>query len=251
MRSITHLEIINNVLCVFPTVLWSGNGYHIYLPVDAVVLEELKQFQEFENPSLKFLRFAAHYLTNGKSDQSHNPSFKSCLIRIPGSFNSKCKEGSNEVKLMQKWNGYRPSIAPLLPSFHAYLVSQKMKEIELQRRFKRNYITENAQDSTRMEWIKRLLQTPIDDYRKNTTSLILANYLINVKKLSYNNSYIIIRRWLDRCNFIRKLDFDVDYFVRCALNNSIKNRFMPMRFDTLKGKNGKLYDILSRNQNDT
>ena len=33
-------------------------------------------------------------------------------------------------------------------------------------------------------WI--LLQTPIDDYRKNAVSLILAPYFINIKKLSYD-----------------------------------------------------------------
>ena len=244
------LENINNVLCGFPTVLWTGNGYHIYLPVDAPVLEQLKQFEEFERPSSKFLRFAAHYLTNGKSDHSHNPSFKSCLIRIPGSFNPKRKEGSNEVKIIQKWNGYRPPIAPLLPSFHADLVSQKMREIKLQRRIEKRNITENAQISTRIKWIEKLLLTPIDDYRKNTIRLILANYLINVKKVSYTDAYAAIRQWLSLCNSVKKLDFDADYLVHCALNNSARTGFKSMRFDTLKDRNTKLYGILSRKKND-
>ena len=34
-----------------PTVLWTGNGYHIYQPIDAIILEEFKQFEEFEHPS--------------------------------------------------------------------------------------------------------------------------------------------------------------------------------------------------------
>src|SRR5437867_180324 len=41
-----------------PTVLWTGNGYHIYQPIDAVILEQFTEFEEFESPSLKFLRFA-------------------------------------------------------------------------------------------------------------------------------------------------------------------------------------------------
>ena len=49
-----------------PTVLWTGNGYHIYQPIDAIILEEFKQFEEFELPSAKFLRFAEYYLTNGQ-----------------------------------------------------------------------------------------------------------------------------------------------------------------------------------------
>jgi hypothetical protein len=31
-------------------------------------------------------------------------------------------------------------------------------------------------------WIEKLLQTPIDDYRKKAVALILAPYLINIKK---------------------------------------------------------------------
>ena len=237
----TTLDNIQNILKGFPTVLWTGNGYHIYQPVDSKVLEE-KPFEEFENPSLKFLRFAEHYMTNWKSDPSHNPSLKSCLVRIPGSFNSKCKENNNEVKIIQKWDGYRPLVSPLLPSFYEYLVSEKIREIELQ---KKAHDIGNGENSTRIEWIERLLQTPIDDYRKNASSLILASYLVNIKKLSYNNAYITIRQWLTKCNDIRKLDFNVDYLVRCALNNSAKSGFKPMKFNTLRYRNRKLYDILN------
>ena len=42
-----------------PTVLWSGNGYHVYLPINAFVLEQEEVFAKFDQPSNKFLRFAA------------------------------------------------------------------------------------------------------------------------------------------------------------------------------------------------
>jgi hypothetical protein len=48
-------------------------------------------------------------------------------------------------------------------------------------------------------WIEKLLQTPIDDYRKNAVSLILAPYLINIKKLSYDHALNIINSWLRKC----------------------------------------------------
>ena len=41
-------------------------------------------------------------------------------------------------------------------------------------------------------WIEKLLDTPIDDYRKNAVNLILAPYLINVRKLSYDAALNII-----------------------------------------------------------
>ena len=121
-----------------PTVLWSGNGYHIYQPVEAFVLEQLEGFSKFEQPSSKlFLRFAEWHLSNGKSDSAHNTtvSFKNCMLRIPGSHNSKCVQKNNVldesitgVKIMQRWNGHRPKINLLLGSFYAYLVDQKFKE---------------------------------------------------------------------------------------------------------------------------
>ena len=42
-----------------PTVLWSGNGYHVYLPINAFVLEQEEVFAKFDQASKKFLRFAA------------------------------------------------------------------------------------------------------------------------------------------------------------------------------------------------
>ena len=37
-----------------------------------------------------------------------------------------------------------------------------------------------------ISWIEILLQTPIEDYRKNAIGLILAPYLINIRKFSTN-----------------------------------------------------------------
>jgi len=73
-----------------PTILWSGNGYHIYQPIEAFPLEQEQLFiSKSAEPSREFLQFAEQYLTNYKSDPSHHPSFKSCMIRIPGSHNYK------------------------------------------------------------------------------------------------------------------------------------------------------------------
>ena len=64
-----------------------------------------------------------------------------------------------------------------------------------------------------LPWIEKLLQTPIDDYRKNAVSLILAPYLINIKKVSYDNALNIINNWLSKCDKSRKLDQNFDYTV--------------------------------------
>lgn len=83
-----------------------------------------------------------------------------------------------------------------------------------------------------IKWIKVLLETPILDYRKNAISLILAPYLINIKKLPYANAFDIIKDWLNRCNSLMRLDCNFNYRIKYALENSIKNGFLPMKFNT-------------------
>jgi hypothetical protein len=127
------LKNIKEKLDGYPTVIWTGNGYHIYHPIDAFVLENIEFFKEFNEPSKKFLRFAKDFLSMNKADKSNYPSFKSCLIRIPFTYNSKClaREESMEksqVKIIQKWDGKRPSINNLLRYFRRYLIDDKIKE---------------------------------------------------------------------------------------------------------------------------
>jgi hypothetical protein len=48
-------EKLDNNNDAHPTVLWSGNGYHIILPVYCPIeLERIQEFQEFDNPSERF-----------------------------------------------------------------------------------------------------------------------------------------------------------------------------------------------------
>ena len=103
--------------------------------------------------------------------------------------------------------------------------------------------TENYQGNT-ISWIEKLLQTPIDDYRKNAVNLILAPYLINVRKVSYDVALNIINSWLGKCGKLRQLDQDFNYMVRYALKYCAKNGNRPLKLDTLKLKNKPLYDVL-------
>src|ERR671937_1347387 len=91
--------------------------------------------------------------------------------------------------------------------------------------------------SNTIPWIEKLLETPIDDYRKNAVSLILAPYLINIKKLSYDDAFNIINTWLSKCGELRQLDHNFNYIMKYAIKRSIKSRYKPLKFDTLKLKN--------------
>ena len=104
------------------------------MPVKAT--EALEQFDDFEpytnEPSKEFLQFAAKYLSFNRSDPQNNPVFKSCLIRVPYTFNSKCLEQKidPEVKIIHQWDGpqqKRPEIDNLLIDFQTFLADRKLK----------------------------------------------------------------------------------------------------------------------------
>ena len=121
-----------------PTVLWSGGGYHVIQPTKAFLLEDYDVFESFEHPSRKFLQFAERFLSSKKNDPCHTAtiSFKNCMLRIPGSYNSKYVEFNDkgeivnipeeaEVKIIQRWDGKRPAINWMLRDFRRYLIQDK------------------------------------------------------------------------------------------------------------------------------
>jgi hypothetical protein len=121
-----------------PTVLWTGNGYHIYEALEGFILEEYDIFSEFADSWKKqknkdlttvFMHFAERFFTDNRNDGNHTPTVKSCMLRVPYTFNSKkCLSNStnSEVKLVQKWNGQMPAINYLLRDFRHYLINEKL-----------------------------------------------------------------------------------------------------------------------------
>jgi hypothetical protein len=54
-----------------PTVLWTGNGYHVYQPVRGLILEAIDRFACFADPNKKdltsrFMHFAESFFTDKK-----------------------------------------------------------------------------------------------------------------------------------------------------------------------------------------
>jgi hypothetical protein len=263
-------EILNGAS---PAVIWSGNGYHLLLPVDvSEPLEAESAFLKYtKQPSRDFLRFAEQYLSIGKSDQQHYSmvSFKTYLARVPGSLNSKCvnsgmSEEDSQVKLIQEWNGIKPAIkcSKLLREFYKYLadrhVKEKREQYKQSKRLQKYHQQQQqwrGRDSANNNknkdniWFEKLLQTPIADCRKNAIDLILSRYLVNVKHLSAEDSYAIIRDWLDKCKSVAPLEkgFDYDYRIRFDLRNAIKSGRLPMSKEQLKEKLPTLYHTLFGN----
>lgn len=234
------LRRIKGNLGVIPTVFWSGNGYHVYISIDAVVLEDINQFAHIEKVSTKFLRFAEWYLSSGKSDSAHNTtvSLNNCMLRVPGSLNGK---NNTRVSIIKEWNGYRPNINLLLGSFCVYLKDQRIKELQVQRN-RTATPSQSKGDAISIQWIEELLRTPIHDSRKFAIWRILAPYLINVKKLSEDEASVVIENWLNECHKLNRLNFYSKAKIKEGLRGATKDYgYYPLGLDKLKNVNGELY----------
>ena len=49
-----------------------------------------------------------------------------------------------------------------------------------------------------------LLGTPLDDYRKTIVNLVLAPYLVNIRRLEFEKAFEIIKEWLELCSLKRE-----------------------------------------------
>jgi len=239
-----------------PLLLWSGRGHHIIIPVK--VTEALEHFEEFDaftkRPSEEFLQFAKEYLSFNKADKANTPAFKSCLLRVPNTFNSKCfDEGKDpEVKMIQEFDYTKPlpEIDNLLVEFMTFLTDRKLKkEMEMEKMKKYNNIQKsNIISSSTIPYVEKLLELGLSDYRKNAINLILTPYFVNILKLSDEESFYRIKQWVLKCNDEESLkpsigDFDI--LIKNAINRAKITGIKPLKFkDTLQYKNKKLYNII-------
>lgn len=237
-------KTVSSGIKVKPTVLWTGNGYHVYLPIDGLVLEEESVFTEFIDNSnsltTKFMRFAEQYFAKNKQDPNHNPSVNNCLLRIPGTYNSK---NGQQIILMQKWNGYRIPIQYMLRNFRRYLIQEKLDEVN--DRNKKRYKPSNNTSSHTIGWIESLLQTSLPDNRKYCIWRVLAPYLVNVRKLSDEESISIIRGWLEKCNSIKCLSFDPKDILKYNIRKSRRIGYYPISWNALRTENLYVYQRLT------
>lgn len=170
----------------------------------------------------------------------------------------------SQVRILQKWNGNSKVHSYLLYSkFLAYLVDQGTKMLRrpniaddnsihtiLSQTVRSGYFTRPCRKDS-INWIEQLLQIPLYEHRKYCVWRILAPYFINVKHLSFNNSYDTIYQWLDICSQFRALNFDPQTRINDCLNRAANTGYLPISFDnqlkeprTLKIDNRELYNIV-------
>lgn len=250
------------------SIIWSGNGYYFYIPLEAegIIFEQLDYLSEFRNNlniqlSRSFLRFAEHYLSCGYCDIEHNKdtSFKNCMLRIPGTYNSKClfsyrnkgiKNTDSQIKVIKRWDQRsRVPIKLLLGDFYAWLIDEsnrlKNRSFKDQKSLGLNKNLNNSNNASyTIYWIEKLLKTAIDDGRKRILLYILPRYLINTKMLSYGEARDILTKWLVKCDEIEGLDPKTDYILDNCLDYAYRNKIKPMGLERIKNDHIDLYNIL-------
>ena len=240
-----------------PTMLWTGNGYHIYQPVSGFILEEYGTFYEFtkyfdKDLTSMFIQFAEEYFTDYTADRLHNPTVKSCLVRIPGSLNSKCviKGQDAEVKIIQKWDGSRPAIQPLLRHFTIWLTQKRIDDIQQLKKQEKKHakfqmtVSKSQEPTNTIKWIEKgILEHPLSDHRKYIIWRILSPYLLNVRKLPKEEAYSILKEWLDKCDKLEKLKFNPKIKIKEGLRGASKG-YLPISMEKLKEENRQLYDLV-------
>ena len=90
---------------------------------------------------------------------------------------------------------------------------------------------------TKIWWIEKLLQTPIEDFRKFVLWRILVPYLINIRKCSAEEATSMIRDWLDKCSSLKRLDFSPNYMIKYNINSAKRNTYLPISLEKLKAEN--------------
>jgi hypothetical protein len=124
-------------------------------------LEEYETFYEFtkyfdKDLTSMFIQFAEEYFTDYAADRLHNPTVKLCLVRIPGSLNSKClaKGEDAEVKIIKKWDNTRASIQPLLIPFKTWLIQKRIDE-DLKNAKIQMTVSKNQERINTIKWIEK------------------------------------------------------------------------------------------------
>jgi hypothetical protein len=235
-----------------PTVLETGNGYHIYIVLNNTrPLEYNEKLKAIcDNPSQKFLKWIAKECSCGNSDSNNTPAFKSCYWRLPHTLNSKCGE---QVKVISEFNGPLQIPSALLVDFRLYL-EDKDTEQQQERKFDstvgpihRAKFANNPQYS----WIEnKLMQTGIDNYRKRLIWCAIAPYLIHGLGLSEVQARNQIIKWLfNKCAALRPIDFDYDNKIRESLDgalgrNTQGKKYGPISLKTLRNDKPEIYNYL-------
>lgn len=225
------LAVFHKTINAIPLVLNTGNGYAIIQPIHMVPLLNTNLGDtQIHDASKHFLLFAERYLSNSKCDMGNHPSLKSCLIRIPGTYNSKLlnkgKYEQAKVSVISEWNGVRADVRNLPFLNHLRIQQRKMKR-------QAGYISNKSE----IPYIENLLQNKITHGRKRIFALVICPYLVNIKKLALEECEKIIKDYFDGHIPVNT--------IRYKLNEVYKKGILPYGLKNMCDNDPELYQIIS------
>ncbi len=97
------------------------------------------------------------------------------------------------------------------------------------------------QDSGQYRYIERILQSPIMDGRHRILWLILPPYLINVKKVSDDEAFETIMKYMQKCGWH---EVNAERLVRYNINRAKRIGLKPPRLERLAETNPGLYKTI-------
>ena len=95
-------------------------------------------------------------------------------------------------------------------------------------------------------WIERLLLHPVDDGRHRLLWLVIAPYLVNVKKLSLNETKQKALEYLRACNEVKPIDGNIVRLVDYYVDYAYRKRLRPISLRNLRTKFPDLYEIIKK-----
>jgi len=227
----------NEVLALFhktingiPSILDTGNGYAVIQPIQIKPFSGVQyKGKDSEELSKLFLQWSERYLSNSKCDPANHPSLKSCMIRVPGSINSKLGKPNGIVSVVCEWNRFRPAVENLPFRKHLdYLIKKEQRWAKRTSKLVKGEI----------KYIENILKQKPSDGKQRIFALILCPYLVNVKQLP-----------LDQCESIL-LNYFGDYIpkqlITYKLNEVSKKGILPYNISKMKDHDPELYNIITK-----
>jgi len=208
-----------------PLVIATGNGFAVILPIKMASWKNTTQHGKTGEELAKlFLLFASRFFSNKKSDSGNHPSLKSCLIRIPASINSK---NGKKVEIQMFWDKKRIDVEAL--PFQHYVNEIIRKENRWKTR------TKNL-SSKDIPYIEKLLKRNLKDGRNRACDLIILPYLLNVKKMSIDETIELVYNYFS--GHIPKQE--IQYKAKRVLEKEIP----PYRLANMKDSDPELYELV-------
>jgi len=180
------------------------------------------------------------------------------MLRIPGSLNSKCfrfdKNGKvihippkAEVKIVKCWDGNTAIIKDvMLMDYYFWLQFTIVKQNEQRSRYHHIYGQRKCLRNNNIyhgyDYVEKLINKPLDDFREFCIWRVFVPYFINVKGLSRSETFDKVKSWLDRCNSIVRLKFNARYKIDYELSRV--GDYWPISLWDLELQNTPLYTRL-------